>query len=100
MWNIFLDSCASLNAITRSTLNKIKKLTNLLLGPSRKQFFLQAYSNSTISSEVVELKISIRCKNVRWIFQGLLKKMIIFDVLNRLSILFKKNRFDINLVKR
>ena len=92
---IFLDSCANLNAITRSTLNKLK-INKPAIG-TISETILQSYSNSTIASEVVELKISIGCRTFVEYFR-IIEKDDIFEVLIGIDSL-KKNRFDINLVK-
>jgi len=91
---IFLDTCASVNAITRSALKKFK-ITKQAIGKIEETIF-QAYSNSSIESEIYELEVTIGTRTFKDHFR-VIEKDDIFDILIGVDSL-KKNRFDINLV--
>ena len=91
---IFLDTCASVNAITRSALKKFQ-ITKQAIGKIEETIF-QAYSNSSIESEIYELEVTIGTRTFKDHFR-VIEKDDIFDILIGVDSL-KKNRFDINLV--
>ena len=91
---IFLDTCASVNAITRAALEKYN-INKPALGTIKETIY-QAYSNSTMQSEIQELEITIGNHTFREHFR-VVEKDDLFDVLIGVDSL-KKNRFDINLV--
>ena len=92
--DIFLDTCASVNVITRSALNKLN-INKLPIGKISETIF-QAYSNYSIDSEIYDLEVSIGNKKFNDYFR-VIDKDDIFDILIGVDSL-KKNRFDINLV--
>ena len=91
---IFLDTCASVNFITRSALNKLK-INKPSIGRISETIF-QAYSNSSTESDIYDLQISIGSKTFNEYFR-VIEKDDIFDILIGVDSL-KNNRFDINLV--
>ena len=91
---IFLDTCASVNVITQSALNKLK-INKPSIGRISETIF-QAYSNSSIDSDIYYLQISIGSKTFNEYFR-VIEKDDIFDILIGVDSL-KNNRFDINLV--
>ena len=91
---IFLDTCASVNVITRSALNKLK-INKSSIGRISETIF-QAYSNSSIDSDIYDLQVSIGSRTFNEYFR-VIEKDDIFDILIGVDSL-KNNRFDINLV--
>ena len=91
---IFLDTCASVNVITRSALNKLK-INKPSIGRISETIF-QAYSNSFMDSDIYYLQISIGSRTFHEYFR-VIEKDDIFDILIGVDSL-KNNRFDINLV--
>ncbi len=91
---IFLDTCASVNVITRTALNKLK-INKPSVGRISETIF-QAYSNSSIDSDIYNLEISIGSRIFNEYFR-VIEKDDIFDILIGVDSL-KNNRFDINLV--
>jgi len=92
---IFLDTCASVNIITRTALEKFG-IHKTPLG-SIKETVFQAYSNSSIESEIYELEIAIGKHVFKDQFR-VIEKDDLFDILIGVDSL-KKNRFDLNLVE-
>ncbi|ORX64101.1 hypothetical protein BCR32DRAFT_251287 [Anaeromyces robustus] len=90
---IFLDTCASINVITRSALRRLN-INKPPIGKMSETIF-QAYSNYSIDSEIYDLEISIGNKTFNDYFR-VINKDDIFDILIGVDSL-KKNRFDINL---
>jgi len=91
---IFLDICASVNVITRTALNKLQ-INKPSVGRISETIF-QAYSNSSIDSDIYNLKVSIGSRTFNEYFR-VIGKDDIFDILIGVDSL-KNNRFDINLV--
>ena len=91
---IFLDTCASVNVITRTALNKLQ-INKPSVGRISETIF-QAYSNSSIDSDIYNLKVSIGSRTFNEYFR-VIEKDDIFDILIGVDSL-KNNRFDINLV--
>jgi len=75
---IFLDTCASVNFITRSALNKLK-INKPSIGRISETIF-QAYSNSSTESDIYDLQISIGSKTFNEYFR-VIEKDDIFDIL-------------------
>eukprot|EP00833_Pecoramyces_ruminatium_P000624 jgi/Orpsp1_1/1174656/evm.model.c7180000050888.1 len=92
---IFLDTCTSLNVITRSVLEKFK-ITKEPVGTLNETIY-QAYTNLNVDMEIYELEITIGSYKFKEHFR-VIKKDDIFDILIGIDSL-KLNRFDINLVE-
>jgi len=75
---IFLDTCASVNAITRSALKKFK-INKQAIGKIEETIF-QAYSNSSIESEIYELEVTIGTRTFKDHFR-VIEKDDIFNIL-------------------
>jgi len=91
---IFLDSCASFNMITRAALDKFN-ISKQPIGKIKKRIF-QAYSNTTSTAEIYELEINIG----KIIFKDLFKiveKNDIFDILIGVDSL-KKHKLNLNFI--
>ncbi|ORX47079.1 hypothetical protein BCR36DRAFT_454686, partial [Piromyces finnis] len=91
---IFLDTCSSVNLITKSALKKFK-INKPCIGTIT-ETFLQAFSNNNFNSSIYELSIKIGDLTFSEYFR-LVDKDDIFDILIGVDSL-KRNRFVINLV--
>ncbi|ORX49958.1 hypothetical protein BCR36DRAFT_290483, partial [Piromyces finnis] len=91
---IFLDTCSSVNLITKSALKKFQ-INKPCIGTIT-ETFLQAFSNNNSNSSIYELSIKIGDLTFSEYFR-LVDKDDIFDILIGVDSL-KRNRFVINLV--
>ena len=91
---IFLDTCSSVNLITKTAILKLN-ITKPALG-TISETFLQVFSNSSTNSDIYELTIKIG-NHVFTDYFRLVEKDDIFDILIGIDTL-KRNRFVINLV--
>ena len=91
---IFLDSCASVNMVTRSALNKYQ-VNKEPIGNITETIF-QAYSNTSSTTDLYKLHITIGNKSFVDLFR-VIEKDDIFDILIGVDSL-KRNRFSLNFV--
>ena len=91
---IFLDTCASLNIITRSALQKLK--INKPTLETINETIVQACSETSVQSEIIELEITIGNKSFKDYFR-IIEKDNLFDILIGVDSL-KKNRFILDFV--
>jgi len=91
---IFLDSCASFNMITRAALDKFN-ISKQPIGKITERIF-QAYSNTTSTAEIYELEINIGKIIFKDLFR-IVKKNDIFDILIEVDSL-KKHKLNLNFI--
>jgi len=91
---IFLDSCASFNMITRAALEKFNNNKQPVGSVTEKIF--QAYSNTTSTADIYELEITIGRITFKDLFR-VVEKDDIFDILIGVDSL-KKNKLNLNFI--